>query len=280
MPQLHIACAEGASTRQQVVAPHAVEALAELFGKARPGVFETLVPGHQCPVVIGAEVVQIFHHEASLAGMADLSDGGQLAVGEDVLVDPRVGAVSGLVASDGVQHEEPIGRQAALGHSHVGVVVFLSDVFKHAQADDAVKALAQASVVHEAKGHRQALAQLAAQRRLLGRDGHARAADAVAFGGVLHEAAPAAANVEHMHARLQAQLLADEFQLVLLGFVQVAGAFPEGAGVGHATVEHGRVKCIAQVVMLMPNLPGAVFGLQVQPASPQMMPGSTEAAHA
>ena len=54
----------------------------------------------------------------------------------------------------------------------------------------------------------------------------------------------------------------------LLGFVQVAGAFPEGAGVGHATVEHGRVKRIAQVVMRVDVFLAVGLGVAVEQVRP------------
>src|SRR5690606_10125614 len=63
LPQLELPGAEGPGAAQQVVAPHAVEALPQLVGEARPGGFEIAVPGHQGPVVVGAEVVDVLHHE-------------------------------------------------------------------------------------------------------------------------------------------------------------------------------------------------------------------------
>jgi hypothetical protein len=83
---------------------------------------------------------------------------------------------------------------------------------------------------------------------LLGGDGDARGVHAVVLGGVEEEQAPAAADVEQAHARLQPQLPADHLQLVPLrlgdpvaavGDARVGGrVLPEvGAGVGHVLVE-------------------------------------------
>ena len=63
------------------------------------------------------------------------------------------------------------------------------------------------------------------------------------------EAAPAATDVEQPHSGLQAQLGADQLQLVLLGLVEVVGTAPVAARVDHALVEHPFVHVVAEVVV-------------------------------
>src|SRR5690606_31077365 len=53
LPQVDVAGAEDCSAAQQVIAPHAVEAVAVFLPKLRPCLFEIGMPGHQGPVVIG-----------------------------------------------------------------------------------------------------------------------------------------------------------------------------------------------------------------------------------
>src|ERR1051326_4151173 len=71
LPELHGARAEPARRRQQVVAPHAAEALAVLRQLA-PARLHVAVPGHEGRVVVLAEAVQVLGEEQALGGGADL----------------------------------------------------------------------------------------------------------------------------------------------------------------------------------------------------------------
>ncbi len=64
------------------------------------------------------------------------------------------------------------------------------------------------------------------------------------------EVAPAAADVEDPHARLQLELAAEQFQLRGLGLVQIPRLGPVAAGVGHAPIEHHFKEVVAEVVVL------------------------------
>ena len=88
-------------------------------------------------------------------------------------------------------------------------------------------------------------------------------------GRVSHESAPAAADVEHPHAGLETQLLADQLQLGLLRLVQRVRAFPVAAGVSHARAEHGLIEIIAKIVVSLADLPGALGVLAVEDALAQ-----------
>ena len=88
---------------------------------------------------------------------------------------------------------------------------------------------------------------------------------AVVLGRVQDQRTPAAAHVEQPHARLQAELAADQLQLVPLGLgdavaVPVVGRVgPEvGAGVGHVVVEQGRVELVALVVVVADRVAVAI----------------------
>lgn len=91
--------------------PHPPKALAAMLGEAGPGRFEAVIPGHQRPVVVGAEIMDILGHEAGFGGVGDLPERGQVAVGKDIAVDPRVGRGPPLVLADRVQQQQPVQRR-------------------------------------------------------------------------------------------------------------------------------------------------------------------------
>ena len=88
--------------------------------------------------------------------------------------------------------------------------------------------------------------------------------DPVVLGGVQHHAAPAAAHVEQAHARLQAQLAADQLVLVGLRLLQRVGRVVEHrARVGQAGPEHEPVEGVGDVVVVADRR--RVAGLAVAP---------------
>src|SRR5690348_5037336 len=103
LPELVAARAECGGRGGKVEAPHAPEAFAVLRRECRPGGVEIRTPGHQGPVVVGAEVVPVLDHEHALARSGDLFDRRQHGIGKNILCDPRVGTVRGHVAADAMQ---------------------------------------------------------------------------------------------------------------------------------------------------------------------------------
>ena len=84
------------------------------------------------------------------------------------------------------------------------------------------------------------------------------AVHAVPGGGVDHEAAPAAADVEHALSLAQAELLADQLELGLLGLLERRRpARPVRAAVGHRAVEEQREELVADVVVVAHRAPVA-----------------------
>ena len=156
-------------------------------------------------------------------------------------------------------------------------------MLKHAHRGNAVKALVafgvELAVVGQLKAHGQVLRLLCTQPGLFFGDGQAHAVHAMAAGRVQHQTAPAATNVEQRHARLQLQLLANQLQLGLLRLRQRLGTRPIAAAVGHGRIQHGLVQIVAQVVMHLAHLPGAVLRLQVGQARLERRPQPTRSAH-
>src|SRR5690606_5519425 len=93
-------------------------------------------------------------------------------------------------------------------------------------------------------------------------------------GGELQRLAPAAADVEHPHARAQAQLAADQVELGFLRRVQrlrqtSVAVVPVAAAVDQATAEHGLIEVVAEVVVALADGEGAAAELEVQQARGQ-----------
>lgn len=226
------------------------------------------MPGHQRAVVIGAEVVQVLHHEHVVDRIADLADRRQFAIGEDVAVYPRVGDAAPRVLAYRVQQRQTVRRQCAPHHLHEGAEVAPADVLEHADAGYPIEGFAavEFAVVLQPELDRQSGVALLCPLRLFARYGDAGAAHAAVFGGVAEQAAPAATDVQQVHAGTQVQLAADQFELGLLRRREVGGVLPVAAGVGHARVQHRRVEIVAEVVVAFADLPGATRRLPIQQA--------------
>ena len=158
----------------------------------------------------------------------DVSRAGELAVGEDVTVDEAVLVVT-LLAVIGTRDRviEHATERLELGvrECEVRRVVLATDVLGEPDRADGVElGLGHVAVVAEA--HLSAALEAAlldgvlGECRLLLGERDADRLDAVVLGGVHDHAAPAAADVEQGHARLQAELAADEIELVVLGSFQ------------------------------------------------------------
>src|SRR5262249_45733008 len=111
LPELQHARPEGAGKRCQVVAPHAMEAFVIFFtvlgAELLPGRLELPQPRHQRRIVVGAEIVPVFHDEEAFDRLAELLWRRQHAIGEDVFVGPGVAMSLAEPAADGMEHEEP-----------------------------------------------------------------------------------------------------------------------------------------------------------------------------
>nr|BFF25101.1 hypothetical protein GCM10025732_30660 [Glycomyces mayteni] len=100
---------------------------------------------------------------------------------------------------------------------------------------------------------------------LLGREGHGRDARSVVLGGVHGQCAPAASNVEQARARCEAELAADEVELVALGVRKRVGGRlggPVPARVDHRGVEDEFVELVGEVVVEADDLLVAALGVQ------------------
>jgi hypothetical protein len=129
-------------------------------------------------------------------------------------------------------------------------------VLDHADAGDRVEALPlQLAVVGDpdldALGYAGLGHSLPGQDRLGLREGDPHHLGAVAGGGVDRKASPPASHVEHALARLQAELSADQLELLLLGLLQGPGAAGEDrAAVGHGAIEEQGEELVRDVVVV------------------------------
>src|SRR5215470_9060227 len=74
------------------------------------------------------------------------------------------------------------------------------------------------------------------------------------FGSEARPSAPAAADVEHMHAAAEVELATNQVELRLLCFSQCPCVLPVAAAVNHALVEHRAKQFVSKVVMSLRNL--------------------------
>ena len=129
-----------AAKTRQVVAPHAVEPLAICVAERRPGGIEIGPPGHQRPVVVGAEIVPVLHHEQPFDALRR-SARSRAACRWGRCTSPSTGrhASVELVAPDGVQQEQPVGLEQRARLLEIGAVVLVADMLEHADRDDPVE---------------------------------------------------------------------------------------------------------------------------------------------
>src|SRR5262249_20601822 len=119
LPELPRARAEAAGEAEEIELPHALERVVVAPAQRRPRRAEALMPREEGPLVVGSEVVPILHHEQVLERRAELRDGREHSVREDVLLDPRVTMEGRAVVTDRVQQEEPVVFERAVHDLHV-----------------------------------------------------------------------------------------------------------------------------------------------------------------
>src|SRR5690606_34715275 len=89
------------------------------------------------------------------------------------------------------------------------------------------------------------------------------ATDAVAFSGEFQRFAPAATDVEDVHAGAQAELAADQIQFVDLRGIQCLRGFPITTTVDKTLAQHGMEQVVAEIVVAFADLEGTASALQV-----------------
>src|SRR6185369_5506671 len=87
---------------------------------------------------------------------------------------------------------------------------------------------------------------------------------AVFLGGPAREATPAAAEVEHAHAGLEAGLTAHEIELGFLRLRERLGLVPVRTRIDHPRIEHPRVEIVADVVVGLDRRAGTSLGLEIE----------------
>ncbi|MDH6189218.1 hypothetical protein M2168_002250 [Streptomyces sp. CZ24] len=205
------------------------------------------------------------------------ADGGEFAVGEDVGVDEGVHVVGGLVvlgaAGDLVIEEPSAGLEQGVQVVGVLQVPDGADVLGHADGGDRVVGpVPDVAVVLDADldavGEALFGGALAGVGGLFAREGDADDLDAVLAGGVQRHRAPAAADVEQAHAGGEAELAADQVELVALGALQGGVVLPVGARVDHGGAEDPLVEVVADVVVVADGLAVAALGVPAAEAAP------------
>src|SRR4029077_2371860 len=158
----------------------------------------------------------VVHRARQPARAFKLAVGGDVAVDEAVLVDGRAGVVG---AGDAVIQHPAALLQLAVEELEVAGDIGLADVLGDADRADRVEVgLGDIAVVHVADLG-QVLKAFALDGRLrpgrlLRGQGYAERLDALVLGSVPDHAAPAAADVEQAHARLEGDLAGDQVVLV------------------------------------------------------------------
>ena len=134
-------------------------------------------------------------------------------------------------------------------------------MLKHANGDDAVKAVVQIAIILETNLYIEIGATRLGHFLLFGGDGYTHDADLIISRHIFGETAPSTANIQYPHAWLQLQFAADEIQLSLLGGLEALRLFPVTAGILHIGIKHPAEEIVAKVVVLFTDNPGTFFTL-------------------
>ena len=154
--------------------------------------------------------------------------------------------------------------QSSVNSFHIGAVVLIAHMFHNADGDYPVILTRNLPVIFEFYLYRQTPAEFSAQFNLLPGDGYSGNLCPIFFCRIPGKCAPAAAQLQHGHSLFQVDLTADQVELGLLCLIQVAGFFPVSAGVDHSLIQHAPVEVIADVVVALTYLVGALFFLKIE----------------
>ena len=226
-----------------------------------PPTFQIVHPTSQGAAVVLAQALHVAHLEVGALDRGDhVAQRQQFTVGEDEGTDERPTWSAGarppddlVVEQSPARHQQPVQRASVLLPS------FRPEVFGHADARDGVERLVDdvTPVLHpnvDKVGDTLVDHALARILGLLLRQRDTDRLNAVLFGRVHDERPPPAPDVEQPHARTEAELPADQFELVALGVLEgvsrVIGTRPVCAGIGHRRAQHDLVEVIADVVVV------------------------------
>ena len=247
--------------------------------------------------VVRPDLLEPDHHQAGGAAHRRLQrlERRQQRAGEDVALDPVLLAPVALEAlvghPDHLDRGEPAGGEQPVAGGEEGWVLRVADRLEHLDRGDLRELSLERAVVLEADldavgeaGRRDALA---GELELLLGERDAGDPRPVLAGRHQREAAPAAADLEHVVAGAQAQLVADRAQLPLLCLLERVALLPERAGVGHRLVEEEPVEVVAEVVVVLDVRPGLaqalprgeVGAVAVEPREPRAGAPGLEVAH-
>ncbi len=270
--QLDVVGVEAEPRACHVQPPHPGGALPDLLDRLVPVRVQVRAPGRQGPRVVLPQILLVPDLETGVVHERDQVTGSlELAVGEDVPVDEPAltdGGLGVVRPGDAVVEEAAAGLQLAEQVREVGREVGLAHVLGQADRADRVEAcLGHVTVVQVADlgqaGQPRPLDRGLGPGGLLGGQRDPERADAVLARGVHHHAAPAAADVQQPHPRLEAQLSGDQVELARLRLFQ-GGILARvaGAGVGHSRAEHPLVEAVGHVVVMGDRLRVAALGVQ------------------
>ena len=154
-----------------------------------------------------------------------------------------------------MNERHPILGEELRHFAEIGVEIADADMFQHADRDDAVEMLADFTIILQAEidmlGELPFGEAALGGRELFLRQGDAGHLGAAEIGEIERKAAPAAADVEHLVARLDEKLGGD---MPLLGELRVVEAlalvFEIGAGILPVRIEKQRVEPAVEIVMV------------------------------
>lgn len=100
LPHLQPSRPERRGAGEQIVSPHSTKSLVILLTQPVPVAFKIVKPRHQCSIVVGAPVLQFLDNEQPGDRPSDLRDRGQMRIGENISLDPRIGCTHSSVRPD------------------------------------------------------------------------------------------------------------------------------------------------------------------------------------
>src|SRR5688500_10146025 len=228
----------------QVHAPDAPEALVEALrvqrAHALPVAVEALAPGIQRERVVAPQVLDVEDLKAALLHLDDDVDEAQdPAPRENVLADEEIGVHAPDMADEMQQPDAALLEVARMRLDQLGELV-APGVLQAADGGDLVElapGVAEVGVHLQRRAEAPALDLAARVLRLRAGGVDGGHAHPVVLVRVEHEAAEAAAHVDHLFARLEEQLARHVLGLVALRLLQRARAFlPVRAGIEHERV--------------------------------------------